>query len=275
MHWLARGEHEIPDHLDWLTGAERSRLDALRFTKRRTEFLLRRWTAKQAVAAVLDWSRPNTPAPTEALARILVGNHPTGAPYVHVDGEPLDGDISVSDRAGWAVCLVDSAAADRTPGVRLDAVGIDLEIVEPRSDGFVSDYLTTAEQLFVRALPDRTSQDGAANLLWSAKEAALKVLRTGLRADTRTVEVVLAEGFSPTERADGWSRLAVRHTPTGRVFEGWWRRDGVFLLTMAAEVALPEPPRRSPASDELARAVPVHSWMASPMIVDRAPNQPL
>ncbi|MFZ0158739.1 MAG: 4'-phosphopantetheinyl transferase superfamily protein [Kineosporiaceae bacterium] len=254
MQWLARGEHGLPGHLDWLTGPERARLDLLRFTKRRTEYLLRRWTAKQAVSTALAWPRQDDDT---HLARILVGNHPTGAPYVEVDGEPLDGDISVSDRAGWAVCLVGSRGA----GDRLDAVGIDLEIVEPRSDGFVSDFLTGPERDYVRSQPGRTAQDAAANLFWSAKESALKVLRTGLRADTRTVEVTVSEAIRP----DGWASLEVRHTPTGRRFPGWWRCDGVFVLTMAAELPLPSPPVVLPGSDDLTGATPTHSWLTDPV----------
>lgn len=255
MEWLAAGEHEVVDDLGWLTRRESARLDTLRFTKRRSEYLLRRWTAKRAVAAARGLGEPSDPT---SLRRIEIGNHPTGAPYALVDGEPLDADISVTDRAGWAVCLVGA------PGERMTAVGVDLEVAEPRSDGFVSDYLTSPEQDFVRALPDRSSQDGAANLLWSAKESALKVLRTGLRADTRTVEVALLEGYAPTRRTDGWSSLTVDHTPSGRRFEGWWRRDGVFLLTMAAGAELPDPPRQLPVSSDLTHAVPTHSWLANP-----------
>lgn len=258
MRWLAKGEHEVPEHLDWLVPAERARLDGLRFTKRRTEYLLRRWTAKQAVIAAVGLD-----STTESFVRVTIGNHPTGAPYALVDGEPLEHDISVSDRAGWAVAMVGAAGPGRSSAVPA-AVGIDLEIVEPRSDAFVTDFLTETEQAVVRALPDRTATDGAANLIWSAKEAALKVLRTGLRADTRTVEVTLVEGYSPTERDDGWSALAVRHTPTGRTFDGWWRRDGAFLLTLTSEAPLPEPPAVLVATSDLAAAVPTHSWITRP-----------
>ncbi|MBL8931083.1 MAG: 4'-phosphopantetheinyl transferase superfamily protein [Kineosporiaceae bacterium] len=257
MRWLARGERELPEQLDWLLPAERARLDMLRYTKRRTEYLLRRWTAKHAAAGALGWLGEDGTVPVDHLARVLVGNHPTGAPYVEVDGAPLGSDISVSDRAGWAVSMVGSQG--------MQAVGIDLEIVEPRTEGFVDDFLTGPEREVVRALPDRTDRDGAANLIWSAKEAALKVLRTGLRADTRTVEVSVPEGFSRPARTDGWSPLAVRHAPSGRVFTGWWRRDGVFLLSLVAESGLAEPPTVLPGSSALADAVPTHSWLANPL----------
>lgn len=238
--WLARGEHELPDHHAWLTDREAERLQGLRFTKRRTEYLLRRWVGKHAVAAAhgIDTSE-------SSLARIEVWNHPTGAPFVLVDGHPAGVDVSLSDRAGWAVCLV---------GADLSRVGVDLEIVEPRSPGFVRDFLTDAEQDYVRGHAD---PDQAANLLWSAKESALKVLRTGLRRDTRSVEVSVAP-----VREDGWGVLQVR-AREGIAFPGWWRRDGVFLLTLAAERAF-SPPDVLPASADLSSAEPVHSWLTHP-----------
>ncbi len=55
----------------------------------------------------------------------------------------------------------------------------------------------------------------AANLIWPAKESALKVLRTGLRADTRTVEVVLAEPSGISTGAGQWQRLSVDREPAG------------------------------------------------------------
>ena len=58
--WLARGEDQLPAAGDWLSAAERSRADALRYAKRRTDFLLGRWTLKLAVARVLGW--PDDPA---------------------------------------------------------------------------------------------------------------------------------------------------------------------------------------------------------------------
>ena len=49
----------------------------------------------------------------------------------------------------------------------------------------------------------------------------------------------------------------------GEVFPGWWRRDGVFLLTIAyaPSGSFPEPPAQAPGGTDLAKAVPVHSWM--------------
>jgi 4'-phosphopantetheinyl transferase len=242
--WLARGEDELPGAAGWLSAAERSRAGALRYTKRRTDFLLGRWTLKLAVAKALGW--PDDPA---MLARIEGRTAPTGAPLLYVDGQPAGRGVSLTDRAGCAVCLV--AARDA-------AIGCDVEIIEPRSDAFARDYLTQAEQQLVGAAGP--ARHMAANLVWSAKESALKVLRTGLRRDTRSVEVDVAE-LNPPERA--WSALRVR-TAEGEVFPGWWRRSGPFLVTACWPGGGPPPgalEERSPIDTLL----PSHRWLGRPV----------
>jgi 4'-phosphopantetheinyl transferase len=248
MRWLARGEDVLPAGTCWLAPAEAARAANLHYTKRRTEYLLRRLVAKHAVAAVTG--RSTDPA---ALAGIEVRNAPSGAPYVLVEGARLELAVSITDRAGWAVCLLGCAAGVGGP------VGCDLELVEPRSPGFVRDFLTDAEQLYVTARAPGDERDAAANLLWSAKESALKVLRTGLRRDTRSVEVTVGPSA-----ADGWGALSVRDTG-GSVFPGWWRRDGRFLLTVAAASVAGPPPVALDDPGVLATAEPRHSWLDRPL----------
>lgn len=239
----------MPPGLDWLSPRELTRLERFRFPKRRTEYLLRRWAGKSAVARSVGWTTDSA-----TVRRVELLNHVTGAPYVELDGRPTELDVSLSDRAGTAVALVGATGSGPA------SLGIDLEIVESRSAGFVDDFLTEAERAWVHDRRLRDGEDGwqeAANLTWSAKEAALKVLRVGLRADTRTVEVVVDE--SP--RADGWASLVL--TSAAGVMPGWWRRDGVFLLTVAYPpgVTRPGPPVVVPGGVDLVSAVPVHSWM--------------
>lgn len=250
MRWLAAGEPSLPGGCDWLSPREAGHLDTLRFTKRRTEFLLRRRTGKLAVAAALGLDVDDA-----TLARVEILNRLTGAPYVQIDGDRAALDISLSDRAGWAVGLVDDRG-----GLAAGTLGIDLELAEPRSTGFVTDFLTAAEQEYVTTRATDDEAHAAANLVWSAKEAALKVMRVGLRADTRTVEVTLDE----RRRPDGWAPLSVRHRE-GQVFPGWWRRDGVFLLVIAALEAV-EPPAMLPGGADLGRATPIHSWVTNPLV---------
>lgn len=240
--WLALGEESLPHGEHWLAPGEAAVLSGLRYTKRRTEFLLRRLVTKQAVASVIGEATD----PGE-LARIEVRNAPSGAPFVCVDGNPVEMGVSISDRAGWAVCV--------TCPTESASVGCDLELVEPRTPAFLADFLTPAEQQWVASHPDR---DTAANLLWSAKESALKVLQTGLRRDTRSVEVTVDE-----PRGDGWGALTVRAVE-GSVFPGWWRRDGRFLLTTASAVEH-SPPAPLGDTGVLALAEPRHSWLDRPL----------
>lgn len=238
--WHSQGEAHLPPTDDWLTEPERGRLAAMPYTKRRQESRLGRWTAKGAVALGLGWE-----GDPGLLRRITIRNAPDGAPEVLVDGRPGRLRISMTDRAGWAVALTSDG----------DEVGCDLELVEPRSPAFVRDYLTPAEQ---RLVAGSAAPELAANLIWSAKESALKVLRTGLRRDTRSVEVRL-DG----QGAGGWEPLTVTAVE-GRVFSGWWRRFGPFVLTVAAAAERP-PPAPLTEPPPLAGAVPAHTWMARPL----------
>jgi len=67
-------------------------------------------------------------------------------------------------------------------------------------------------------------RDLAATLIWSAKESALKALRTGLRADTRSVvvEVDVPRGELSVTSADAEMR-------------GWWWVDGGFVHTLVKQ----------------------------------------
>jgi 4'-phosphopantetheinyl transferase len=225
---------------DWLEPQLAQRLAGMSYTKRREEARLGRWTAKMAIARRVGID----PTPRN-LRNIEVRNAPDGAPEAHVDGAPLDGVIAMTDRADWAVCAIVQGSG---------RVGCDLELVEPRSGAFVRDYLTAPERDCVAASAD---PDATANLIWSAKESALKVLRTGLRRDTRSVTVRLGD-HDPS----GWDRLSV-DADDGRVFSGWWARFNRFLLTMVTEEETP-PPVSLEVPEPLRTAVPGHSWMDQP-----------
>ena len=81
MQWLSTTEDAIPEGLGWLSALEASRIDDIRFTKRRTEYLLRRAVGKLAATTVLGLDRS-----PQTLARVELLNRMSGAPYVLVDG---------------------------------------------------------------------------------------------------------------------------------------------------------------------------------------------
>jgi 4'-phosphopantetheinyl transferase len=232
---------EVPSADDWLSPRERAWVERMRFEKRRSEFRLGRWTAKRALGLFLE-----SPHGTSDLSAFEIDRAPDGAPAPTINGRPAAASISMTDRADQAVCVVGPARV---------GLGCDLELIEPRSEGFLGDYLTEAERSIVRQA--RTADEGnlRANLVWSAKESALKVLRTGLRRDTRSVEV----RFPNEPPVDGWSPLAVR-TVEGSEYPGWWRRYGEFLLSVAATESF-SPPRALVEPPGLASAVPAHGWM--------------
>jgi 4'-phosphopantetheinyl transferase len=250
VRWLSRGLDDVPDGQAWLSPAEVEGLRRMRYAKRSSEFLVSRATSKRAIAHAVGLP-PDDP---EVLRRIEVRHRPTGAPAPFVDRQPAGLAMSSTDRADRAVCVVTAAA-----GV---ALGCDLELVEQRSQGFVASYLTAPEQQVVAAaaVPDVT-----VNLIWSAKESALKVLETGLRRDTRTVEVRMRD-----EVAGGWSALEV-YPVEGGVFPGWWRRAGRFLLSVVASAPI-APPVAFEEPDGLSGATPTHRWMDAPLRPVRAPE---
>jgi len=119
----------------------------------------------------------------------------------------------------------------------------------------VGDYFTTKEQQLVAEADPCDGRDLLANLIWCGKESALKVLRTGLRRSTLSVEV----SFPAGPRVDGWAPISVRAIE-GVAFPGWWQRFGSFLLTVAATVGFP-PPRPLVEPPGLASAVPGRQWL--------------
>jgi 4'-phosphopantetheinyl transferase len=238
LFFFSQGMGDVPASDEWLSPLEAAYIARLRFPKRRLEFRLGRWTAKKALALYLGREDAD-------LARIVIDRAPDGAPAPIVDGRAAEAYVTMTDRADQAVCVVGP------PGTRL---GCDLEVVEPRSGGFVTDYLTPAEQALVREVSTDEARALLANLVWCGKESSLKVLRTGLRRDTRSVEVSLPSA----PPIDGWEPLAVA-TAEGARHSGWWRRFGAFVLTVVATEPF-APPRSLVEPPTLATAAPAESW---------------
>lgn len=216
VYWLEQTEQDVPASNDWLHPNEAARLGEMHFAKRRNDWRLGRWTAKRALAA--HWNLCLV-----ALPNIEIRAASSGAPEVFMEGESATITISISHRAGRAMCAFGPAHA---------ALGCDLEIVEPRAATFVADYFTEEEQALVAMAPTQI-----ATVIWSAKESALKALREGLRLDTKTVIVTLA---AAPDVESVWHSLQVDHT-AGRTFHGWCQRTGDIVRTLVAD-----PPPASP-----------------------------
>ena len=204
--WLTRSLADVPAGDAWLGERERRVLAGLQIPKRREDWRLGRWTAKAALGGDV-----------EILAAA------DGAPEAWRGDERLQVSLSLSHREGLALVALTKAPA---------VVGCDLERLEPRSAAFVGDWLAPAEQALVAGdavhLP---------NLVWTAKEAAAKVRREGLRLDVRAA-VTRLETVMPR---DGWRPLAVEWADDGTITRGWWREQDGFVMTVARDPAGPPP----------------------------------
>ena len=187
----------------------------LRFAKRRREWLLGRWTAKRLYQHSQDTDQ------ALPMRAITVANDPDGAPYLLTNGEgrlPLS--LSVSHRQDRAFCALASSSGC--------AVGADVEHVESRDPAFVHDFFTPSEGALVSSCP-APRRDTFVTILWSAKEAALKAMRYGLRVDTRRVEIGHLAGLSLV-RAPGMSL-------GDKMPEAWWRLQVSTAWPEAAHIA--------------------------------------
>ncbi len=220
LYWLQQCASDVPAEDHWLTPKERDRLAALRFEKRRADWRLGRWTAKQALIA---YSR-SVAGVGLSLTDIEISNDAAGAPHAHYEGAAECCALSISHRGGAALCTVAPASY---------SIGCDLELIEQRSVEFVSDYFTSTERRFVQnaAAEDR---DCLTALIWSAKESALKALAVGLRIDTRAVKV--SHYGWKLDALQNWQPVLVRCENEQQAFHGWWCAQENRVLTILATV---------------------------------------
>lgn len=218
---------ELPEDLEWLGAGEKEHLSGLRLAKRRAEWLLGRWTAKQAL--VLDREIELGAADLD-LVEILPT--PSGEPQILVEGVALPIALSLSHRASAALCAV----------AKTGSVGCDLEWVEERSSGFIEDYFNPPERRLIEA---RGAGRRAlmANAMWSAKESVLKLLGLGLSVDTRSLTV----SSLALPKVDEWQPFTVRRQADSRKFGGWCQRQENWVLTVATDLdsQIPRGPDRS------------------------------
>jgi 4'-phosphopantetheinyl transferase len=228
--FLLQRSDDVPEDDWWLTPVERAVVEGLRVPMRRTSWRLGRWTAKGALAVMAASGLADFGNGPEILDRsdIEIRSGEDGAPRAFAWGKPLPVALSISHRAGLAACLVAGPEA---------AVGCDVELVEGRSEGFLADYFTDREVATVKAAPP-SRRALLVVLMWSAKESMLKALHTGLRSDTRSVEV---EPDAAQDLGERWQALLVRERASGRRCTGWWRRHASHVLTVVADPPLAAP----------------------------------
>jgi len=233
-----------------LNAAELQHYNGYYSPRRRRDWLLGRWTAKRLIQAELAARLGFTPE----LTWFGIAQDPNGAPYVYshhpalaLSGAASEPDapacgqarvpicLSISHSHGYAFCAV----MPMQEGNR--CLGADIELVETPSATFADDFFTTGERSHLAACPPEL-YPLMLYATWSAKEAALKAVQVGLRADPRNVECWLRPGHPRM-----WTPLRIDLQPTLRAaapqaFRGWWRvmgnrlRPGThFVLTLVSQ----------------------------------------
>jgi 4'-phosphopantetheinyl transferase len=215
--WLTRSLADVPAGDGWLSARERAALAILLAKRRRADWRLGRWAAKAALA---EWSGAK-------LDELEVVASADGAPEALVGAEPAPVALSLSHRGGRALAVVGDPAL---------GIGCDVELVEPRTGAFIRTWLAPAE----RARLESGGEAGRArhaNLIWSAKEAAAKVRREGLRLDVGRAVVE----WEPAANDGEWRPLRVRWEREGTTAHGWWRSEPGWVFTVVSEQRTPAP----------------------------------
>lgn len=219
--------------------------------RRRADWLIGRITAKSVVAETLEEAVPGG----WPLRAIEIPSQPNGMPYARLapeagpverfaPGERLPISVSISHAEEHALCAATLSGPGEDGSRR--TLGVDLGLVEPRSGGFVATFFTPEEQRFVRDAP-AGQRELRANLVWCAKEAALKALGLGLTVDTLDLCCLPVPGRAdPAEwplapADDGWRPFAVRCSPAlvpgGGEIRGIWRSFPRFVGALAVHAA--------------------------------------
>jgi 4'-phosphopantetheinyl transferase len=226
IQWLVQS---VTEHHDLLRGiappgllhpAEQRRLAELKLSKRRSEWLIGRWTAKHLLQACLECDL-NLRLPLSAIG---IYNDARGAPVAMVDCGNRIAEWTISISHSHA-CGFSAALPDSTIGL-----GADIEHIELREWRFVEDYFTPDEIERVRVAPIE-QREKLITAIWSAKESALKALRLGLTVDTRRVNCAI----DPRRYSDrDWLEFSITCTPSyTETLRGWWRTWGDYVLSTA------------------------------------------
>ena len=285
IRWLTQSVADHPDLTagrppdGLLTPAELAHYNGYYSPRRRRDWLLGRWTAKRLIqrhmAATSGFQPP--------LDSFTIAQDPSGAPYVASEHPALAAQfcharmpisISISHSHGYAFCAVtDHQPADYQQKNQQQIshawaaahLGADIELIDRRNPTFADDFFTRDEQFALQSVPShqRAMMNTAT---WSAKEAVLKAIHLGLRADPHQVQCLLradqprmwtpfliemnhslhtmpsANGTSDTDARHGTNGTSCVNAPRSHAFCGWWRlidnrlRPGsYFVLTLAAQ----------------------------------------
>lgn len=210
-----QNQEDVPVHHEWLHPLEISYLNALRFEKRKQDWLLGRWTSKNLLRRVLykDFN----------LNEIEIRKGPNREPVVFFQAEPVACRLSISHSHGRCFCVLSTEEK---------ALGCDLEKVETRSELFIRDYFTDTER---RLLTEKQNlffdRDSYYTMLWSAKECVMKACMTGLSMPAKNIELMEIKGSNPGT----WSEISLQNLKDRNQFSGLYKLEDGFAWVVLTE----------------------------------------
>jgi phosphopantetheinyl transferase len=208
------GQSDPADIYQYLGEHEKAALQKLKVAKRKQEWLAARLIIKDLVRKADDrWKH-------KELHEIEVWNKENGAPHLVIAGSQANlTKVSLSHSNGYVLCAYSAVNVQ---------LGVDLELIEPRSREFVQDFFTVNELDQIDKM-DVLERNLFITVIWSGKESVLKALSLGLRVDTRSIEVSLR---APSDEHNGWNGLGLKsNLIKNDTLSLVWRRDGDFVLT--------------------------------------------
>jgi phosphopantetheinyl transferase (holo-ACP synthase) len=237
---IARIRCSTPELQGRLSSVELDELSRYEAEKRRSDWVLGRAAAKQAVRGAL--SQLGGEVPDWGDFSVLPSGL-TGAPQVVLPSQFPDLAVSLTHGHGQAAAW--STQAGKDGGLP----GVDLERVRPRRLGTLRFYLHPEERGWVLELPgfdvdpppqnaDPTPRDRAAIVLWALKEAAFKALQPERGTGLLDVAVTLDD---PYDAAKGTAQITYLGKAEARAellgvseVTAGWTQEGDLVLAWAA-----------------------------------------
>jgi phosphopantetheinyl transferase (holo-ACP synthase) len=177
------GKNPLADALDEEEAREHAEK---KVPKRAEEWLSGRVALKKSVGRLLATTAGEAPP----LRHVRIVQTDLGKPAAELSHRPgvTVAEVSLSHSNGLAM------AAAASPGL-FEGLGVDVEKVEARSEGWIGDYFSKDEIRLAGKGEERWTR---LTMIWCLKEAALKAMGTGLRFDLKDINVA---DINPAGRA--------------------------------------------------------------------------
>lgn len=184
-----------------------------RFPQRQRQWLLGRAVAKDCVRL---WASRGSGAAMAHPAAIVIRSDEAGRPFVNAPAGDILPNVSIAHCETRAI-----AAAHR------DRVGVDIERIADRDDGFLEAVAGAHERQIVNSLSAERRSEWVTRL-WSAKEAVGKLLGVGIGGRLKTLEALeISES----------GRIRIHDGETKRSFDVETVEDQGFIIACVTEDA--------------------------------------